>query len=261
MRWIGGGMFAAGVCLSAVVFPAVVFPGGASAQSSDASSEADRLFAESAEHYRAGRFEEAARLLEKAHALTGAPVLLFNLAKAREGSGDLAGAIAAYEQYLREAENIPDRGAIEKRIETLREQVREWQELRAKAEAERLRAEQAAKQRPTRSASPFPWLVAGIGGAGLIVGGVLGALAKGKEADAIDEPIHADAAALAGEAEDFALGANICFGIGGGVLLAGATWGIVDVVLVVRDNDAEQGAPAVSLRLGPLQAGLTVTID
>ena len=78
----------------------LVVIGTAAPARADDRSEADRLFDESAEHYRAGRFELAAELLERAYELTKDPVLLFNLAKAHEGRGDAASAIRAYERYL-----------------------------------------------------------------------------------------------------------------------------------------------------------------
>src|SRR5688500_3941422 len=68
-------------------------------------SDLDRavvLFEESERAYNAGEFAEAATLLRRAYELHPDPTLLFNLARALEGMGDLDGAIETYERYLAE---------------------------------------------------------------------------------------------------------------------------------------------------------------
>ncbi|MBL8744076.1 MAG: hypothetical protein JNK04_23375 [Myxococcales bacterium] len=211
-------------------------------------SEAEKLFAESADAYREGRFDRAIELLEQAYALSKEPVLLFNLAKAQEGKGDVAGAIVSYEKYLSEASMISDRGAIEKRVETLRAQIADKTALEKRAEEERLRAERAEKEKP--GPSPIPWVLAGVGAAGIAVGGALAAVLKSKEADANAAPIHADAVELRDEAERMAIGADVAFAVGGTLLAAGLTWGIVDVVLV------SHGDAKVALRFEPTGVAL-----
>ena len=88
-----------------------------------ARERAAELFEASAEAYRTGGFAEAARLLEEAYALHPLPVILYNLARAYESDGEYARAIQAYERYLADDPDASDRGAIERRIETLRAQV------------------------------------------------------------------------------------------------------------------------------------------
>jgi tetratricopeptide (TPR) repeat protein len=217
----------------------------------EAEQRAAELFHESAGHYRAGRFDRAIALLEEAHRLSGAPVLLFNLAKAYEGKGDQETAIRFYERYLAEAEDVPDRGALERKIATLRAQIAKNRELQRNVEAERRRAEEAEREKPSPSA--VPWVLAGAGFAGLAVGVVLGVLAKDKEDEVEAEPVQLDADALLDEAERLAIGANVAFAVGGALALAGATWGIVDVVLVNREPEVqavlEIGATGVALTL------------
>jgi tetratricopeptide (TPR) repeat protein len=179
-------------------------------------TRAEKVFLKAAAAYRRGDFDTAIRLLEEAYRLSPEPVLLFNLAKAHEGKGDYAPAIDAYERYLQEADDIPDRGAIRRRIATLRTKL-------------------ASEAR----ASPIPWAIAGVGAAGVVVGGVLGAVAKSREEDALAEPVQLTAAELRDEAEGFALGANIGLVAGGALLAAGLTWGIVDVVVVSEQNGAD----------------------
>lgn len=230
-----------------LVSAALMVAGDARAES----SEAEKLFAESADAYREGRFDRAIELLQQAYALSKEPVLLFNLAKAQEGKGDIPAAIASYEKYLSEAAMISDRGAIEKRVETLRAQLADKSALEKRAEEERLRAERAEQEKP--SPTPIPWVLAGIGAAGVAVGGALVAVVKSKEADAQAEPVHADAVELRDEAERFAIGVDVAFAVGGTLLAAGVTWGVIDVVL--KDQAA---GTKVAMQLAPTGLELLV---
>src|SRR5688572_14968776 len=63
-------------------------------------SQAAELFKKSVDAYRRGAFKEAIDLLNEAYALDAQPVLLYNLARAHEGLGDLDLAISTYEKYL-----------------------------------------------------------------------------------------------------------------------------------------------------------------
>src|SRR5687767_9910106 len=85
-------------------------------------SQAADLFKKSVDAYRRGAFKEAIDLLNEAYALDPQPVLLYNLARAHEGLGDLDLAISTYEKYLQQEPNAPDKGAIEQRLVTLRRQ-------------------------------------------------------------------------------------------------------------------------------------------
>src|SRR5262245_34799172 len=65
-----------------------------------AKARALELFAHSEQRYQSGDFAESARLLEQAYEIFPEPVLLYNLARAREQAGEIERAIAAYEKYL-----------------------------------------------------------------------------------------------------------------------------------------------------------------
>lgn len=224
-----------------------------------ASSDEERaaeLFRESAEAYRAGALDRAIELLEEAYRLAGDPVLLYNLAKAYESKGDFARAIALYGKYLAEAPEIQDRGAIERRIATLQTSLAEREKLEAEARAAEERAKRAEAERREESASPVPWIVAGAGAAGLAAGVLFGVVAKGRQDDAVAEPVQLAAADIAADASGFATAANVCFIVGGTLFAAGVTWGVIDLA-----STGDGGEPGdVALRLEPATSTLRAVV-
>ena len=98
-----------------------VVPAGAQEREARTAQHAQAvdLFQQSRAAYRDGHFKEAADLLQRAYAVEPAPILLYNLARAYEGLGDLPHAIDAYQRYLKESPDAKDRGATEERIRTL----------------------------------------------------------------------------------------------------------------------------------------------
>jgi tetratricopeptide (TPR) repeat protein len=174
------------------------------------------LFDKSVMLYDSGRFAEAAALLEEAYATFPEPVLLYNLARAYQESGELAKSIDAYERFLAADPGVRDRGGIEQRIVTLREQLRA---------AERAKADAATPQPPTKpietkaavapasasaphdqgashGASLVPWIVAGVGAVALGTGAVLGVVANSRHESAKDDPSATKAESLQRQADD-----------------------------------------------------------
>src|SRR5690242_475011 len=96
---------------------------GAPASADRRRDEATELVAGSVEHYRAGRYAEAAELLRRAYALTPSPVLLFNLGRALDKGGDRQGAIEAYRLYLDAMPRARDRAIVEDRIAELERSI------------------------------------------------------------------------------------------------------------------------------------------
>src|ERR1051326_6287657 len=94
-----------------------------------------KLFAEADKAYKRGEFEHAAQLLREAYELFPEPILLYNLARALEGMGDIEGAVLNYERYLAAATTVEDRGAMERRVTTLKEQLAAREKLAAKEHA------------------------------------------------------------------------------------------------------------------------------
>lgn len=219
------------------------------------------LFEQGFKAYQDGRFQQAIDLLEKAHAMKKEPVLLYNLARAHEGVGNLDQAISMYERYLAETKDVPDRAAIEKRVETMRAQIAERDRLRRERDEARKRDAQAAQVSvvtppeddvDARSTSPLPWIVGGVGAAGLIAGGVLTGLALGKHDDAEAAPSQREAADLQGSAESLGTGGAIALIAGGAVLGIGVIWGILDLtVLAEPAPEQPRDGMALRVRIGP----------
>ena len=211
----------------------------------EAEPSAISLFERAAAAYDRGDFTESVELLERAYALQPEPVIHYNLARAHEGLGQLEDAIEHFERYLEEAEDIRDRGAIERRLETLRGLLAERRRLQREHRREDPVTPPPFTEAPaSTSPSPWPWIVAGLGVVGVGVGVGVGLLATERREQADLEPTHRGALAIFAEAEDLALAANITFAVAGIAALVGVIWGVVDVATIGDDDDA-----GASLRL------------
>jgi tetratricopeptide (TPR) repeat protein len=200
-----------------------------------------RLVVQSQGHYEAGRFREAIQLLEEAYALEQSPTILYNLGRAYEGVGDVEHALDAYEKYIEKEPKATDRGAIEKRIQTLKAQLEEKQRLQRERDEEAKRAAQArraaeeekAKRKNApppaqRNPSVIPWIVAGVGVA-VVGGGVfLGLRSRARHDEALDAPVAKDSEELNDSARSMATAANVCFVAGGILTAAGVSWAVID---------------------------------
>jgi tetratricopeptide (TPR) repeat protein len=175
----------------------------------------------------AGQFEEAAALLERAAALAPRPATLYNLARAREKAGQLEGAIAAYKSYLAAAPDSNDRGAVEATISDLTQRLEEKRRLES-LEKEGPRIVEVPGPAP-RSTRVLPWVVVGLGLAGIATGVGLGVSASSLHARAMaDLSVGVDLAqGYQQRAVSQALGANIAYGVGGAIALAGLLWWIL----------------------------------
>lgn len=147
-------------------------------------------------------------------------MLLYNMGRAYEGLGDLGAAAQAYEDFLRADPKAPDRGALERRIATLRRQLAEREALRARAERDK---------HPPSSPSAVPWIVAGVGAAGVAAGVVFGVMSSQKHDDAVKEPTYREAQRLDDQSRSYATVANVSLIAGGVVLALGVVWGILDL--------------------------------
>lgn len=232
------------------------------------------LFRESDVYYKRGEFETAAQLLREAYGLYPEPLLVYNLARALEGSGDFEGAIEQYESYLKTATEIPDRGAIERRIATLKLQVAARNAITVpggSGEPTPLPPPSGTPDKPPSApvadidprgpetqGSPrrIPWLVAGGGVAILGAGAAFGYLSQSRHDAAVDEPVQREAAALQDQAKQFATISTVALIAGGVITVGGVTWGVIELQ---RGGGRGEPAPRVAgaridIGLGSVQA-------
>jgi tetratricopeptide (TPR) repeat protein len=69
-----------------------------------------------------GRFTDALHEFHEAYAISRRPGFQFNIGVCEERLGHTEAAIAAFERYLQEAPNAPDRATVEQRLRDLRGQ-------------------------------------------------------------------------------------------------------------------------------------------
>lgn len=229
------------------------------------------LFERSALAYEERRYDVAVALLSEAYTLSREPILVYNLARAHEGGGELESALDAYRRYLELAPDAENAGLARERIaalqreleararETELERQREVERERAaREEAERAaraqravdEAERRAREEARRRAaepSPWPWVVAGGGAAGIVVGTALGVVANERHGDAVRAETQIDASARAADAQTFAMGANVALMAGGVLLGVGLTWGVIDLT----DDPVAEGPVGVEVSAGP----------
>jgi tetratricopeptide (TPR) repeat protein len=218
-----------------IVFAVLCGVWGTSAYADDR-DQALKLFEDSDKAYKAGKFEEAADLLREAYGLYPEPLLLYNLGRAQEGLGDAEGAVESYEKYLADAKQIKDRGAIERRIATLKAQLdkqardakrrRQDEERRKREEEERRRNPPPPIDERGPLATYGPWITMGSGGAAVLTGLFFGIRAQATHDDAVATPIQRDSAELQRSAERSATIANVLFVAGGAAIAGGVAWKI-----------------------------------
>ncbi len=226
------------------------------------------LFRDSDAHYKRGEFEKAAELLRDAYALHPEPILLYNLARALEGLGDFPGAIEQYERYLNADTQIADRGAIERRVATLRAQVERTRgptpthagpppppmsDIRTPPPPRVSSPPRGDAASPRAGAGRLPWVIAGTGGAVVGVGAVFGYLSQARHDDAVAAPIQADAARLQDRAHTFATVANVAFAVGGVAAVAGVAWGLY----ARRHDGARPTVAGARIDVGPTAVAAT----
>src|SRR5262249_8464203 len=153
------------------------------------------------------------------------PLLLYNLARACEGMGDLVCASDAYARYLEADPSSPDRGAVEQRVATLKRQIEQQRAEQHDAGAPAL---PPAGPRPARrSPNPVPWVVAGGGVLGLGAGAVFGVLAKTRHDAALNADSQQAAVDTQADAKRYATIADVLFVAGTALTVVGVAWTIL----------------------------------
>jgi tetratricopeptide (TPR) repeat protein len=191
--------------------------------------EAMQRFEEAERLYQIGEHRGAIEILRGLLADNDDPVLWYNLARAYEGAGEDESAIDAYERYLEGSPSARDREEVRERIAKLEARSHEpTPDLTPAPTPEPVAPPPVAERR--RVPLFVPWVVFGVGGAGLATGGVFGILARRSEEQAAEAPSQREAQQIHDRARRRALAANISFAVGGAVAAAGLTWAIVATI-------------------------------
>ena len=242
----------------------------APASTADDDEKARELFKQGDEHYKNGRYEEALAALKEAYELSGRTALLFNMANALEKLGRYQEALNNLEAF---APHAPEarKQEIAERIATLREKIE-----RAKPPPEPPPPEPPRPEPPPPSTpapvgpppisapsppAPVPdqpdetpvtatagYVLLGVGGAGLVLGAILGGMALSArgdaeaqcEASATGMRCLADAQDALDDDKTFSLVADVGFGVG---IVAALTGG----ALVIYSLLSEPSEPTVSI--------------
>ena len=218
-------------------------------------SEAEALSDQAVEAFNDKRYDESIDLFEQAYALNSNPNYLFNIGRVYEEKGDLQQAVSHYQRFVSQpGVDLDSREAATARLKVLREALRQLQEEKQE--------KQVAADDETTPPEPIPvtdegptddeprpdrkrgqriagYVLLGAGGAGLIVGGVLGGLASTKASDADSAEFVDDALRMRDDARRQARAADAMF-ITGGVLAAAG------LVLVLTTLGKKKGSASAS---------------
>lgn len=244
--------FAAALALTAATLP----PRPATAQT--AAEKAATEYQRGKDAFTARQYEEARAAFERAYMLDPSPVLLYNLGRACEESGDAPKAIEYFQMYLDRTADTPDRGDVERR-------VRVMQAILAKTSPSPAPVPEPEPAPPSRAVADTPpaappppehtvlWPVGwGVLGAGVVAAGVgvaFGVVSADAEEDHKAATTGAEKKRTADDAESAALKANIGYAAGGVLIATGIT------LLVLDARDRGSDAQATGPRLSPAPGG------
>ncbi len=145
--------------------------------------------------YAEGRFDVALDAFRRSHALSGRPELLFNVGSSADRLRRDEEALTAYEQFLREMPDAPNRALVQERITFLRDQRLSAREA-ALADREREREAETTTTTEVDDGgsvleSPVFWAVVGV----VVIGGVVATLVL-TASEEPEEPLAGDLPAV-----------------------------------------------------------------
>ncbi len=227
-------------------------------------AEARTLFGLGNTAYQEGRFRAALDYFQQAYDLSQRPQLLFNIGQAADRLRDDRRALEAFERYLTEVPESPDREAIEARVLILRETIARTNTPTTTGAEEAPEPEEAAAPEPSPlMVAPQPAdegsstpgiIVASGGGAVTVVGVIFLALGLADASDVEGAPAGSDFADVSA-AYDRAPTRIVVGSILAGVGLAATATGIV---LATRRGGSDASSDTASLRLSVQPTGLSL---
>ncbi|MCX4242065.1 tetratricopeptide repeat protein [Paraliomyxa miuraensis] len=244
----------------------------------------EELSAQAVERFQAKDYDGAVSLFQQAYAIDPQPNYLFNIGRVYEEKGDLENAVVYYQKFVGQSGvDLESRQAATERLKVLREALAQ---LESNKEPEPKdvgpeqpkddtvepvpdeqdqppvvdeEAQQAAKRKKTLRITGYALM--GVGGAALVVGGVLGGLASSNVADANADEFVDRTLAFRDKARRQAAGADAMF-ITGGVL---AVTGVALVLATLGGKKSKKAGGDVARRtawspvVGPERVGVGLT--
>lgn len=207
--------------------------------------------------YDEGRYEDAIAAWEEAFRLSGRPLLLYNMANAAERLGDWDRAMELLSRY-RAFAPAEERETLDRRIRNIERRLDEARAAVTSAPPPTVTTPPPPEPEPERRGRVLPWVLGGVGVAGVGAGGALGVSALGARADAAAACVEVGGSTWCDERaraplqadRSRSLLADVGFGVGG-VALVGAV-----VTAVVPRREVE----GVSLQLGVDGDGASVAL-
>lgn len=216
----------------------------ARAQGSD--EEARALYSAGEIAYNEGRFQSALEYFQRAYELSSRPALLYNIGSAAERVRQDDVALAAFERYLAEVPEAPNRGAVQARIEILRAAIAERAARPpvtpdpepAQDETEPSSAEtEGSGDSDDSGGSVVPWVLVGAGGGVAVLGAAFVGLGFKDAGTVEDAPQGSDWSDVSGAYDRAPRRQGIGFALVG-VGVAAAVTGVVLAVTGGSDDDA-----------------------
>lgn len=202
----------------------------------------DGLSARAVEAFEAKEYETAVDLFEKAFDADPNPNYLFNIGRVHEEAGNLRGAIERYEQFVKSpGVDLESRKFANERLRVLREIVAGEDEAAAK-QGGGGQAEGPSDPTGPTDTGPTPddneakvakrnrivgFTLIGVGAGLLAGGGVAGGLALRKNGIFEDERSPEKAKEYQDEGQNLALTADVLYGVGGAVVVAGVVFAVI----------------------------------
>ncbi len=212
-------------------------------------SRARALFEEASQHHRDGRHALAAEAFQEAFDLLaeeqhpGAALILYNLgASLAEIPGRECDAKAAYTRFLQEAD--ASNPSVQENLRTVQQRIRELDARVGSCQEDSAELPTSATSEPSPGLSPVGPILIGVGGAAVIAGAIVGALALMTDSD-LSTSCGGDTCADTPEHRATHDELTLYAGLADGLLIGGAAIAALGVVLTLV-LEGEGDSPAVS---------------
>jgi tetratricopeptide (TPR) repeat protein len=231
--------------------------------SQEAGDEFDAIVARAVEAYGAQRYDEAIENFQRAYALRPQAELIYNIARVYERSVRREEAIEHYQRFLELPNTTAElRARAINSLEALHNELEAMERARQRETPPPPQPLPPPVDEPPNVLGALGWALIGLGGAALATGAVFGGLALSEETATEEANSLADQQLHLDRGENFALAADLLFGIGGALAVTGAILLIVRATRGDADEDEQtQGDQQVSLHLNLGGQGLGLTLD